>query len=516
MGLAPKYRLLLLLSALVLGLTAVPVQAHGFGERTELPVPLGYFLIGAAATVAASFFVVSLLLRSTPGESYWRYEPLQGRWLRLAAMSPLLLAPIKVLAVLLLVLVIATGFAGNQAPALNFAPTFVWVIWWVGLAFFTTLVGNLWALINPWKTIFEWAEWAAKKLRRGAAFSPVSAYPAGWGLWPAFVLFIGFIWAQDAFPQAEAPNRVALMAVAYTAMTLAGMALFGKHTWLRHGEAFSVVFSIFTRFSPTEVRAADTGNCSSCGTDCLDRYGDCVDCYECFERSTDRRLSLRPLAMGLTRGRPVSLDQLAMVLLLLASVTFDGFSATSMWVDFQSAVVRAFGGSGDIVFNSLTLADTLGVLLFPAGFLLVYLFFAWLMARTVGESLGALELARIFAFSLVPIALAYNLAHFITVLLVQGQLLVPLVSDPFGRGWDLFGTAGYDVAPGIIGAKFVWFFSVAAIVVGHVVAVYLTHLTAARTFSDRSTALLSQYPMLALMVVYTVISLWIIAQPIVI
>ncbi len=515
MGLAPKSRFLLPLAALVVGLAAVPVHAHGFGERTELPVPLGYFLIGAAVTVAASFFVLSLLLRAAPGSGYWRHNLLPGRWRRAAATPPLVVLPVKALPVFLLALVIAAGFAGNQAPALNIAPTFVWVIWWVGLAFVTALAGNLWALISPWKTIFEWLEWGYRKLRPGASFSPLFEYPAGWGLWPAFVLFMGFIWAQDAFPQSEAPNRVALMAVAYSAMTLAGMTLFGKHTWLRRGEAFSVAFSLFARFSPTEAQVADTWGCASCGADCLDRRGDCVDCYECFERSEDRRLNIRPFATGLARGEPVSWDLLAMVLLLLASVTFDGFKATGAWVDFQSAVVSVFGGSGNTVFNSLTLADTLGLLLFPAAFLLVFLFFSWLMARTVGESWGAPELARAFAFSLIPIALAYNLAHFITLLLVQGQLLVPLVSDPFGFGWDLFGTAGYEVDLGIIGAKSVWFFSLTVIVAGHVVAVYLAHLAAARTFSDRSAALLSQYPMLALMVIYTVISLWIIAQPIV-
>ena len=126
-----------------------------------------------------------------------------------------------------------------------------------------------------------------------------------------------------------------------------------------------------------------------------------------------------------------------------------------------------------------------------------------------------MELARAFAYSLAPIAVAYNLAHFINLLLIQGQLIAPLASDPFGYGWDLLGTADYQVNIGVINARVLWYLSTVLIVVGHVMAVYLAHLVATRLFSDRSTARSSQYPMLMLMVMYTVVSLWIIAQPIV-
>ncbi|MBI4311002.1 MAG: hypothetical protein HY681_04390 [Chloroflexi bacterium] len=124
-------------------------------------------------------------------------------------------------------------------------------------------------------------------------------------------------------------------------------------------------------------------------------------------------------------------------------------------------------------------------------------------------------LARAFVFSLIPIALAYHLAHFLAFLLIQGQLLVPLASDPFGWGWDLLGTARYTVNVNVVGAKFAWFLGVGAIVVGHIVAVYVAHVMALRQVGERRAALRSQYPMLALMVGYTMVSLWIIAQPIV-
>ena len=510
-------KLALPLLGLGLALPARTAQAHGFGERTELPVPLEFFIFGAGAVVVLSFALIGGVVRRVPpGVSYPRYNLLRSRWTSLILTSPLLLLPLKLLSVFLLGLVVAAGLVGDQTPTGNFAPTFVWITWWVGMAFFVSLVGNLWALANPWKIIFEAAEALYRRLRPGSSLSLGLNYPRAWGIWPGLVLFACFVWVQDAFPQSELPDRVAFLALAYTVLTLGGMALFGKHRWLRHGEAFSVVFGFMARFSPTEVRVVEPDLCRSCDGDCPDRDGECIDCYQCFEAAGARELNVRPPAVGLSRNELVTNDKLVMVVLLLAVVIFDGFSATSAWVDFQSIVAGGFSGLVDYAaFNSITVADTVGLLLFPAVFLLVYLTFTFFMSGAVSGARGGWALARAFALSLLPIALAYNITHFITLLLIQGQLLVPLASDPFGYGWDLFGTRGYEIAPGIISAGTLWFLSVALIVVGHVLAVYLAHLVSVRTFGDRSVARGSQYPMLMLMVVYTIVSLWIIAQPIV-
>ncbi len=512
------------LSAFVLLIGAAPAYAHGFGERTELPVPLGYFLLGSGAVVALSFAVMGLFVRGTTRSgSYWRYDLLRHGWLRWVLTARFLGFPIKLASVFLLVVVIVTGLFGNQTPSANFAPSFVWIIWWVGMAYVAALIGNVWAVINPWKILFGWWEWIYVKLRPGSQLAPVREYPQGWGMWPALVLFLAFAWLQDAFPRSAVPVLVAWMAIIYSVITFAGMAIFGKGRWLRNGEVFSVVFGFLARFSITEVRVADPEACRVCTAGChdtadsidLSEWDGCVDCYECFEKSGSRQISLRPFAMGLSRNEPVSNDVLAVVVLLLATVTFDGFGATSAWANVQSVFLTAFPTlMGNPVVNGLTIADTLGVLLFPVAFFLVYLLFCFFMAGAVGKSLGAMELARAFAYSLIPIALAYNISHFITLLLVQGQLIINLASDPFGFGWDLFGTADYQVYQGIITAEILWFLSVAVVVVGHVIAVYLAHLASMRIFQDRSMAMNSQYPMLTLMVMYTVVSLWILAQPI--
>ena len=158
---------------------------------------------------------------------------------------------------------------------------------------------------------------------------------------------------------------------------------------------------------------------------------------------------------------------------------------------------------------------TVGLVAVPLLFLGLYVGTCALMAAASGRGPAVEELARAFVYSLIPIALAYHLAHFLSFLLVQGQAVIPLASDPFGFGWDILGTADYRLNLEIISAKAVWFISLIAIVLGHVISVYLAHVISLRRASNPSDALRGQVPMLALMIVYTATSLWIIAQPIV-
>ena len=169
----------------------------------------------------------------------------------------------------------------------------------------------------------------------------------------------------------------------------------------------------------------------------------------------------------------------------------------------------------DDIFSSFTTIFTLGLVAFPVILVGVYLGVSALMAAASGSRVPIGDMARAFVYSLIPIALAYHLAHYLSFLLIQGQRIIPLASDPLGYGWNLFGTADYIVNIAIINARFAWITAVVAIVVGHIIAVYLAHAIALRMLGERRPALRSQYPMLALMVGYTMVSLWIIAQPIV-
>ena len=486
-----------------------PVYAHAFGQRYDLPIPLSYFMAGAAATVALSFVVIGLFLKG--GSAGYRYPcfnllALPG----VPLTSRIKVAVAQVISVSLLLLVIATSFFGSDNALENLSPTFVWIIWWVGMGYISALFGNLWMLINPWKALYEWAEWLLNRL--GMTLPAPRQYPAGWDAMPALVAFLGFIWLENVYPGSIVPGYLGVFIIVYSLYTLGGMLVFGKHVWLRYGDPFAVLFGIFARFSPTEVRVVQS-DCANCELDCDigNSYRECVDCYACYERAdpSQRQFNVRPWAAGLVSVGRVSWQACAFVVLALAAVTFDGLQETTNWLGVQTVGLRLLGPGG------VSVVDTLGVVLIPLLFLGIYLLFCVGIRALSGERASLSEVARAYVFSLVPIALAYNMAHFLSLLLVQGQLIIPLASDPFGFGWDIFGAAGYRIDPTVISTKFAWIVSVAAIVIGHIVSVYIAHTIAVRRATSHALALRGQYPMLALMVFYTAVSLWIIAQPIV-
>lgn len=502
------------------GLMARPAFAHGFGQTYTLPVPLSYFLVAAAATVALSFVVVGFFVQGGPAASgYPVYNLLRLQWFKRSLASPIFLGFLGACSMFLFLLVCVTAFGGTNRPIENISPTFVWIIWWVGMGYVVALLGNAWALVNPWKVSYDWFEQVfgvkpgrAKKGKKSSRTPYIMRYPANWDVWPAVALFLLFAWLENVYSGAAIPQKLGILVLIYSLITWGGMYLFGKHVWLSRGEAFSVLFGLFSRFSPTEARVKDTMACRGCEVECSPTAEGCLDCYACFERAApeQREFNLRPFAVGLARPGRVSTAMLVFVVLTLATVTFDGLNETSAWNSVQRFFRDRMGA------GVASVVDTVGLLAVPAAFLAVYFGFSWLMKRLSGTDASVAELARVFVFSLVPIALAYNVAHYISLLAVQGQLIIPLVSDPFGFGWDLFNTASYRVNLLVVNAKFLWFTAIAVIVLGHIIAVYVAHLVSLRQMQGHSQALRSQYPMLLLMVGYTATSLWIIAQPIVV
>ena len=512
----------ILLRASIGGLLLWPLatgaaSAHGItGGRFDLPVPLWLYLYGAGAAVVLSFVVLGAFAGSMPSSgSYPRYNLFNHGWVRSLLTSRWLLGLIRSVGVALLVLVIATGLIGTEIAIENFAPVFVWVVWWVGMGFVVALAGNLWALVNPWRALFSWAE-ALYRRATGQRLSPLLAYPRWWGVWPAFGLFVVFIWVELAYDRSAEPFAVGVMALLYTAVTLSGMCLFGKHVWLRQGEVFSVYFGLLAKLAPTEIRVSEESVCRHCldGANCRLESKDCVDCYECAELVGDNvEFNLRPLAVGLSQGGRVTVSRLVFVIMMLSSVTFDGFKATPRWA--ETVLELKPGLSGLLGNDYITGAETLGILTFLLGFSGLYLGFSYLVRLAGGRGTTYERVVYGFLYSLVPIALVYNMAHYWTFLASIGQNIVPLLSDPFGRGWNLLGTAGFQPDFRFINAELVWYSQVVLIIVGHVTAVFIAHLVAGRFIKNQSRMLLSQVPMLALMVIYTVSSLWILSQDIV-
>ena len=495
---------------------ASPLFAHGLREQPHYhsPVPLWLYLTGAAAAIVCTFLIIGVFFRTRrPGNSYPCANFLT--WpIAKVLVHPAVVLGLQFISAGLFFLLLLVGFFGNQNPHRNILPTFVWVLWWVGFAYISALVGNLWAVVNPWKILFRWLDALYRQMRGEGELSLRISYPERLGVWPGFLLFVAFAWIELVYTHWAVPVNLAVLIIAYSAITWTGMFLFGRETWLRHGEAFSIAFGLLARFAPTEVRVTAREVCVSCRLDCRDRDSECVNCYACFERASDdqRELNLRPVAVGLLRPEIVSPSLAAFVLLMLSTVTFDGISVTPAWARLT---VFLHGLSPDPHAPQALIANSAEIVIFLALFMSTYLVFCKLMLAASGSRYAVGAWARTFVFSLVPIALAFHLSHYLSFLLIQGQLIIPLASDPFGFGWDLFGTRNYWPDFGIVGVRFVWFTAVITIVLGHIIAVFLADGIALRTLGDRNIALRSQYPMLVLMIGYTVVSLWIIGQPIV-
>jgi hypothetical protein len=216
-------------------------------------------------------------------------------------------------------------------------------------------------------------------------------------------------------------------------------------------------------------------------------------------RLREGRLAVRrPLDDVAREGDPPG--TVAFVAVMLGSVAFDGFGRTSFW---QDRLFRIETESAAFAFNLLGLV--LGVGAVAAAFVV-----AVELARRLGGRRGRLE--HVFAGTLIPIALAYVVAHYATLLLVAGQLAIPLASDPLGYGWDLFGTLDYRINVQPLSADAIWYLQAGALIVGHVIGLVLAHDKALAVFGTTRVALRTQYPLLALMILYTVGGLWLLSR----
>jgi len=449
--------------------------AHAFGGRYDLPLPLDFFLVAAGLVVALSFVVMALFVRSQPRNS--------GGYTRRPVSLSRLSNVTGAVSALLLALLLATAFAGTERVLGNLAPTFVWVIFWVGVAFVVVFAGEIWPLINPWRAIGTWFGLRGKRM-----------LPHAVGRWPAVAMFFGFAWLELVSGVGEHPRVLGWLILGYSAFLLLGMWAFGVRAWLCAADIFENVFGLFGRFGVLATRWDSSG----------------------------RMLGyLRLPATGWQLPQRPHFSHTVFVIVLLATVSFDGLLETPAWaalVDWieTSAAWRPVllfaQGSG---WNLLAFVKTLALLTVPLLLMSAYLVCILVMHLAGGACVPRMRLINAFALSIVPIAIAYHLAHYLSYLLIAGQQLIPLASDPFGWGWNLFGTQRYLLDISVISPKFVWWFSAIAIVTGHVVSIAIGHLQGLAIYRNARHASASQVPLALLMVGYTMLSLWILSQPIV-
>jgi hypothetical protein len=451
------------LTAALAALVLLPAtaDAHGLVQREQLPIPQWLFAWAAAAVLVISFFALAVLWPQ-PRLERDSWKPMPGG--RLLASAPVQVV-CGAIGVVLLGVTIAAGYVGSGTALDNWAPTFILITFWVGLVFASILFGDIFRAFSPWRALGRLLP------------SMNKPYPEKWGRYPAAIGLLAFTWIELVSGWGDHPARLVTAAVLYTCGTLAFQCVYGVETWQRRGESFAVYYNLFSRMSVFEARNGAVG--------------------------------VRAPLAGLPRLDPAA-GTVFLVTVMIGTVTFDGLSQGPLWQNLSADMVDALDG----VFSALTasrIASTIGLAL---GVALVGGFYRLGIegARSVGGNLGVKQLERGFIHSLVPIAAVYVAAHYFTFLIFEGQAINYLASDPFGQGWDLFGTVTSGIDYSIFPQKDTWYVQVAVVVVGHVAALTLAHDRALKLYGDARLAVRSQYWMLGIMVGFTSLALWLLAQ----
>jgi hypothetical protein len=451
-----------------------PAAAHGLGGRADLPIPEWLFAWAAAVVLIVSFVGLGILWRSPQLDDHNGFKPLPDRLSRLVVNSITEILA-GVVGVALLIVTVSSGLAGVQAPQDNFAPTFIYVVFWVGLVPVSIVFGDVFRAFNPWRAIGR----AGKLLvgRLTGRRTPPFRYPAWLGRWPAAAGLLGFAWMELAYSDGADPSMLAVAALVYTLVTLTAIACFGTETWISRGEAFSVYFNLFARISPVTVR--------------------------------DGRLGLRRPLAGISTLEPLP-GTVALLVVMIGNVMFDGASEGKPWVDVAPEIQEFFLDLGLGVQASLEVTASVGMLVALA--IVAAIYAIGVAGVHAIDRRPTVTVARSFVHALVPIAAVYVLAHYFSLLTFNGQAIAHLASDPLGKGWDLFGTAGGTIDYGVVGATAIWYVQVGVLVAGHVCGLLLSHDRALALYGKAQAATTSQYWMLAVMVAFTTFGLFLLSQ----
>ena len=424
-------------------------------------LPTGYYLLGGALAVAASF----VILLALPAEQvkHWCEARLVLAHIKVPNETWVSLASFAVLVVLII-----AGFFGSRDPLDNPLPLAVWTLWWIGLTLAHALFGNLWRYLNPWAGPFRLLGWQQAPL------------PYRLGFWPAILGLFAFAWFELIYPAPDDPAILARAVIVYSVVTWIGMALFGEQAWLARGEAFSVFFGLIARVAPLQAE--------------------------------EQRLTVGMPGRALADLPPLQPSGVLFVLLTLATVSFDGLSKTFWWLGLNGINPLEFPGRSAVMGS-----NSVGLIL-----LWLLLSVAFVACLWIGRALAGLRgpfwpHAGALAASILPISIGYQFAHYLTALLVNGQYAAVALSDPFALGWFASEDRMHRVTTSFLsnhaGVTLIWNLQAAGIVVGHVVAVLVAHLVTLRLDTARRTTLLSQVPLAILMVAYTLFGLWLLSTP---
>ena len=445
--------------------------AHAFGARYDLPVPLWLFVVGGAAVVFVSFLVVLPTAVVASGADQ-RIDPIPARrGMTVRGLIAWLVTGILVVA----------GFGGSQAVAENIITTVFWLLVWIAVPISCGIIGDWTRPFNPFAAIARAVD--RESLRDTLIGGPALSWPRRLGWWPATLLFFAAACGELIYNgTATRPDAVAAAIAIYAVISAMGGLLFGADAWLERGEMFSVLFSTWGRLGWFRFNAPGR----------------------------------RGFGGGLGTSVEPSVSRLTFILLLLMSVTFDGLLATPAW---KSARTRL----PDAIAQGTTAYLLLETLAFIALVLLAWLVFTAFAigVRAAGRlDAGVLETMAGLIPSLLPIAFGYLVAHNAEYLLINGQLLLPLIGNPAGlSNWPFHPgypfNDSYEVNTNLVPSSVIWYLQVALIIAVHIAAVVIAHRFLARQARTEQRARRSEWPWIGAMVGYTMTSLWLLAQPIV-
>lgn len=495
------------------------------GVHLMAGLPGWMFLSGVAAVLVISFV---FYFKKDPGVWTWRFDLtrfaavrylLRRRWLQFAAQVPVLL---------LFGVILYAGFFGNSR--INIAPALTWTIWWGLLIFAVLLFGKLWCFACPWDLVAS----LVSRLR----FWKVNREPLTlnwkWPRWArnitlAIGLFIALTWLELGYKVTSNPFATAVMGLCMLLLVVLPIFVFEKKSFCRYGCLVGRISGLYANMAPVEVRARDLSVCATCTTkDChtgngvayacptglnlatLNQNTYCTMCTECFKScpSDNVALNLRPFGADIMQYPRPRTDEAVLAVILLALTAFHGLTMTPVWEDLtgqRSSVIswlNAQLGMGPLV--SFTVG-MVAILLVP---FLVYQGLSWMGARIAGNGISTGKVFVGFAYSLIPIALFYHLAHNAMHVTMEGQAIMPLFSDPFGYGWNLFGTMGKSY-PALLSDRTVWIAQVVLVVTGHVIGIKVAARAGTRLFGTGRRALWAQTPLLVAMILFSFASLWI-------
>lgn len=454
------------LLAVLLFVIPPSVSAHAFGALYNLPVPFWLYLYGAVAVLVVSFLLFGYFLNTKPSLGY---PSVKSITLSRLLNNSIFINIAKVISVLLFVLTIVSGLFGVDAAYLNFNMTFFWIFCVTGLTILSGFMGNIYALLNPWKIIIDFYQ------KLAGPVIPYIEYPKRAGYYPALIIFIVLIWLE--LIGQTTPFTLSIILLQYTIINFFGYFLVGNN-WFKYCEFFSVFFRLISLVSVLE-RAGNT-------------------------------VRIRPPFAGILTTKATHFSQIYFVIFMLSSTAFDGFRETTIairlyWGYFDSFFRSIFGENAYLYFQTIGLLFSIFVFL---ALFMISIFITKIVTRT---RIKISELALGFIFTLIPIAFAYNIAHYYTLIFTEGPRIFELIQDPFGWGWRIVDPS-YLPSSQILNADFVWHSQVLIILIGHIAGVYLSHVISLQLF-NRKLAMLSQLPLLILMVIYTIIGLWILSQP---